>query len=289
MSKTILLAVLLAIMPAAADDDRTAALRDAAAKGQTTQVQKLLDKGMAIDSADKNGRTALMLSAQHGREEVVSLLLSKGANANARDKSGFTAWGLTMFSPSGHASHAAALKALPQPARPRVVVNAGWTPVRLISSCFMNAGELRNGIEKIQLDGTVLDQFQEYAAKSGKDLIEIVHATRRGMNGVLTADGVAPPEATDAVAVVNIQVQPGSGCVSPSDSLQMGIDVRAFRVRDRGLLLGKTFAGGIKGLRTMSVDNPTQYLPVYLRWIKEEIEPIYWAIAEALYRSDLSN
>jgi len=276
------------LLPAApADDTAAVALREAASAGRTVQVKTLLEKGAAIDSADKNGRTALMMAAQHGHAETVGLLISKGADARARDKSGFTAWGLAMFAPSGHGSHEAALKALPQPARPRVVVNAGWTPLRLVSSCFMPAGELTGGIGKVALDRTILEQFQNYAVKSGRNLIEIADAAARGMNTALTADGVAPPEAADAQAVVNIQVQPGAGCSAGKDSLSLEIDVRLFRVRDRGLLLGKTFAGGIKGLRTLAVDNPTQYLPVYLSWIKPEVEPMYWAVAEALYRAEM--
>jgi hypothetical protein len=275
------------LLPSAPADDAAAGLRDAASKGQTAQVKTFLEQGAAVDGADRNGRTALMLAAQQGRADAVRMLLSKGANAGARDKSGYTAWDLAMFSPSGHRSHESALKALPQPPRIRVVVNAGWTPVHLISSCFMPAGELRNGIDKTDLDHTILDQFETFAVKSGKNLIEIVHATPRGMNTVLTADGVAPVEAADAQAVVNLQVQPGAGCSAGKDSLSLEIDVRVFRTRDRGLLLGKTFGGGIKGLRTIPVDNPTQYLPVYLNWIKPEAEPIYWGVAEALYRSEL--
>jgi hypothetical protein len=229
-----------------------------------------------------------MLAAQHGQAETVRLLLSKGANARARDKSGFTAFGLATFSPAGRSSHEAALKALPQPARPRVEVNAGWTPVHLISSCFMSAGELRGGIDRASLDRVILEGFQAAAGARGRHEIEIVRVAARGMNTALQADGVAPVEGADADAVVNIQVQPGAGCVTGKDNLTLGIDVRVFRVRDRGLVLGKPIAGGgIKGLRSIEVDNPAQYMPVYLNWIKPEGEPAYQAVAEALYRTDM--
>ena len=293
IAKSALIGLLLAawwphLLPAQpSGDDQAQALRAAASKGQTAQVKALLEKGVAVDSADKNGRTPLILAAQHGRADVVHLLLSKAANAGARDKSGFTAWGLATFSPAGHQSHQAALKELPQPARPRVAVNAGLTPVRLISSCFTSPGELRIGIDKVALDRIVLEQFQDFTTVSGKNLIEIVHATRRGMNGVLTADGVAPPEAADADAVVYIQVQPVASCSAGKDSLNLEIDVRVFRVRDRGLLFGKTFGGGIKGLPAVSVDNLMQYMPVYLNWIKQERESLYWPTVESLYRAAL--
>jgi len=275
-------------LPAQFAYDPAAPLREAASGGQVARVSALLEKGLPIDGADLNGRTALMLAAQQGRAEVVRLLMSKGANARARDKAGFTAWGLATFSPSGHRSHEAVLKALPQPARPRVEVNTGWTPVHLISSCFMSAGELRSGIERNAFDRLILEQFQNAAAAPGRNEIEIVRATARGMNAVLLADGVAPVEGVDADAVVNIQVQPGAGCAAGKDNLSLGLDVRVFRVRDRSLLLAKSIAaGGIKGLRTIQVDNPAQYTPVYLHWIKPEVDPIYRAVAEALYRTEM--
>ena len=288
LSGLLLVACWSHLLPAAPDDEgAAAALREAASKGREARVEALLKLGVAVDTADKSGHTALMMAAQYGRADMVSLLLSKGAKPGARDKSGYTAWGLATFLPVGHGSHQAALQALPQPARPRVVVNSGWTPVRLVSSCFMAAGELTNGIGKVALDKTILDQFQDFATVSGKKLIDIQQATERGMNGVLTADGVAPPEAAGGETVVNIQVQPGAACSAGRDSLSLEVDVRVFRVRDRALLMGRTFAGGIKGLRSLPVDNATQYLPVYLKWIKEEIEPIYWGVTEALYRSEL--
>ena len=275
-------------MPAQIAGDPAAPLREAASKGQAALVGALLAKGLPIDGADLSGRTALMLAAQQGRAEVVRLLMSKGANARARDNAGFTAWGLATFAPSGHRSHEAALKELPPPPRPRVEVNAGWTPVHLISSCFMSPGELRSGVGRNGFDRLILEQFQNVAAAPGRNQIEIVRATARGMNAVLQADGVAPVEGAEADAVVNIQVQPGAGCAAGKDNLSLGLDVRVFRVRDRSLLLAKSVAaGGIKGLRTMQVDNPAQYPPVYLHWIKSEVEPVYHAVAEALYRTEL--
>jgi len=286
--RSILILALLAALPLSAQTtDKAAALRDAAARGHTDAVENLLADGVSADSADKNGRTALMLAAQHGRVDVITLLLSKGANPNTRDKSGLTAWGYAMFAPAGKGLHHEALDALPTPPRPRVIVNSGWTAVRLVSSCFMTAPELAGGIGKLRLDRLVLDQFEAFATVSGRNLMEIVDSQPRGMNAGFTADAVAPPEASNVPAIVNIQVQPGAACSPPGDSLNLGIDIRVFRLRDRGLLLGKSFAGGLKGLRAQQVDNPTQYVPVYERWIKQSIEEMYWAVVESLYRSDL--
>lgn len=269
-------------------NDPAEPLREAAYSGNTARVAALLAKGLPIDGTDINGRTALMVAAQQGRAETVRLLLSKGAKPGLRDKSGFTAWGLATFSPSGRRDHKAALQALPQPHRPRVVVNAGWTPVHLISSCFMGAGELRSVLDKASFDAEILRQFLGVAAAPGEDHFDILNSVARGMNTALTADGVAKLEAEGADAVVNIQVQPGSGCLAGKDTLSLGIDVRVFRMRDRGLILGKAIAErGIKGLRTVQVDNPAQYLPVFLHWLKPEAEPLYQAVSEALYRTDM--
>jgi hypothetical protein len=152
----------------------------------------------------------------------------------------------------------------------------------------MGAGELRSAVDKASLDAEILRQFLGVAAAPGRDHFEIARSVARSMNTALTADGVATLEAGDADAVVNIQVQPGSGCMAGKDTLSLGIDVRVFRVRDRALLLGKAISGGgIKGLRTMQVDNPSQYLPVFLHWLKPGAEPAYQAVAEALYRADM--
>jgi len=272
-------------LPAAMPDDPGAPLREAASQGQTARVSTWLTSGLPIDAADAGGRTALMLAAQQGRAEVVRLLLSKGANAGARDRRGFTAWGLATFAPSGHRSHEAALKALPQPVRPRVALHAGWTPARLFSSCFMGTGELRGALDRISLDRLILEQFQEAAAARGASQIEIVNATAGGMNTALLADGVAAPESADADAVINVQMQPGAACSAGKDNLSLGIDVRVYRARDRELLLAKSITGGTRFQRTVAVDNPLQYMPVYQRWIKPEAGPLYQAVAEALYRT----
>lgn len=64
---------------------------DAAGKGDAATVQVLLDKGVGIDSADKDGNKALTLAAAMGQADVVKLLLKKHADVNATDRDGQTA------------------------------------------------------------------------------------------------------------------------------------------------------------------------------------------------------
>ena len=73
----------------------------AARKGQTAQVQQLVEQGASVESHDKNGRTALMMAAQHGHADTVRALLAKGARPESRDNDGWTAYGLTLFSSGG--------------------------------------------------------------------------------------------------------------------------------------------------------------------------------------------
>jgi len=76
----------------------SAALRDAAARGQIQEVRAALERGADVNTADELGRTALMLAAFDGHTAIVHLLLSKGAQVNIRDSSGRTA---LMYSSSG--------------------------------------------------------------------------------------------------------------------------------------------------------------------------------------------
>lgn len=68
-------------------------LIDAADRGDTEQVQLLLDQGANINSV-VNGRfpwTPLMHASFHGQEETVKLLLSRGARVDHECLDGFTA------------------------------------------------------------------------------------------------------------------------------------------------------------------------------------------------------
>src|SRR5580692_1300206 len=76
--------------------DQSGGLLAAAAKGETTLVQTLIQAGASLEAADKNGRTPLMLAAQHGHVDTVRALLAAGAKLDARDKSGLTAYSLAL-------------------------------------------------------------------------------------------------------------------------------------------------------------------------------------------------
>ena len=55
------------------------AIVEAAKRGDAILVERLLDKGAAVDSADGTGVTPLWWAAQNGHEAVVKLLQSRGA------------------------------------------------------------------------------------------------------------------------------------------------------------------------------------------------------------------
>jgi ankyrin repeat protein len=76
----------------------SAALRDAAARGNIQGVLEVLGKGADVNTSDELGRTALMLAGFDGHTEIVRLLLRKGAQVDLRDSSGRTA---LMYSSSG--------------------------------------------------------------------------------------------------------------------------------------------------------------------------------------------
>jgi ankyrin repeat protein len=67
-----------------------AALRSAAASGDTIQTTALLNQGAALDARDEHGRTPLMLAVMQGRLDVVRLLLDRGADPNIADSAGRT-------------------------------------------------------------------------------------------------------------------------------------------------------------------------------------------------------
>ncbi len=63
----------------------------AALNGHEETCTLLLDRGAAVDSAEKDGWTPLMVAAQNGHTETCILLLEKGASFNtamerAKDK-----------------------------------------------------------------------------------------------------------------------------------------------------------------------------------------------------------
>src|SRR6185295_3574121 len=103
-----------------------------------------------------------------------------------------------------HTAHDAVLRMLPQPKRLRLVVDAALAPGdAMFSSCFMRPGEMTRHIRQVHPDAMVLEEFQRFAATSGRDLIAIVRAP------------------ADADALLSLQVEPGAACVQQSDKISL--------------------------------------------------------------------
>jgi hypothetical protein len=252
----------------------------AAVKGDTARVIALIKAGAGVEATDKNGRTPLMLAAQHGHADTVRALLAAGAKTDARDKSGFTAYGLALLDPAGRGSHDAALQLLPQPPKYRLAVVAGWSPARVVSSCFQRREQVIQQIGLMKPEESLLRELQAFAKSSGKGLAELAQIDAKGV------EPLRPEPTNDADAIVTLEIEPGSACAGgASDSLTFAIEVQVFRARDRLLLSQKSLGGGLKGMRAQMVDNAAQYKPVYEAWMKPQAGPIYWTVVEALMRS----
>lgn len=244
----------------------------AAKKGKNAQVRALLDRGANLEAKDRDGRTPLMLAAQYGRVETVRLLLAKGAQPGARDRRGWNAYMLALISPAGgvvHTIHDQVLKLLPQPARVRLAVDANWSQGReLFSSCFLRPPELVQHIDALRPDALVREAFQNFAATSGRGLLELVRA---------------PAEAD---ASLSLQVEPGATCVRSGDRLSLLIHARLLRAPGPSPVLEKTFGPGVKtGIRGELASNAAQYAPIYEAWAKSQAGPLYWDVLAALMQA----
>jgi hypothetical protein len=260
--------------------DQSGGLLAAAAKGETNLVQTLIQAGASVESADKNGRTPLMLAAQHGHEDTVRALLAAGAKLDARDKSGLTAFGLALLNPIGHDDREAVLKLLPQHPRFSLAVVAGWSPARLVSSCFQRREQSIQQFGLMRPDESLLRELQAFATSSGKGLAQLVHVDAKAV------ESLEPEPVDDADAIVTLEIEPGAACSGgTADTLTFAIDVKVFRARDRLPILQKSLGGGVRGMRAQTVENAAQYKPVYEAWMKAQAGPIYWAVVEALLKS----
>ena len=61
------------------------ALVDAAARGDTAQVRKLLDAGAPVEQRDTRGRTPVLAATAGNHLATVQLLIQRGADVNAQD------------------------------------------------------------------------------------------------------------------------------------------------------------------------------------------------------------
>jgi hypothetical protein len=260
--------------------DAGADLLAAAAKGDVARITYLLQHGAGMESTDRDGRTPLMLAAQHGAAPAVTALLAAGAKPDARDRSGLTAYGVALFDPAGHADHSGALAALPKPPRARFAAVAGWSPARLVSSCFQARDQIVQRIGLLHPDENLLRELQAFIHASGRGLAELTSVDARNIQPL------RPEAAEEADAIMLLEIEPGSACTGGSgDTLTFEIDLQVYRARDQHLLLRKNLGGGFKGMRSLMVQNATQYEPVFQSWLKPQAGPIYWAALEAVMKS----
>jgi ankyrin repeat protein len=75
-------------------------LAEAASKGRTTTVQKLLDAGASPDARGAGGAPAIVLASKNGYADTVQALVAKNANLESTDATGSTA--LIVASNFGH-------------------------------------------------------------------------------------------------------------------------------------------------------------------------------------------
>jgi ankyrin repeat protein len=79
--------LVLATTAAAAQSsaDKAEALSEAARKGDTAAVRKLLDEGVDVNTKFRYGATALSYACDRGHVDVVKLLIDRGADVNVTD------------------------------------------------------------------------------------------------------------------------------------------------------------------------------------------------------------
>ena len=76
---------------ALASHDSEEAVREAARRGDTMELERLIAQGAAVNARDEAGRTALMLAVMNKHTATAQRLLALGANAAVKDREGFTA------------------------------------------------------------------------------------------------------------------------------------------------------------------------------------------------------
>ena len=94
-------------------DQRSNALRKAAAAGDEALVRAVLDAGAHVDAANEYGQSALHLAAMHGHVPVIAVLRDWGADAALPDNGGATPW--QALAAAGHRDAACALLPPPPP------------------------------------------------------------------------------------------------------------------------------------------------------------------------------
>ena len=72
-------------------DDANDRFFTALKRNDFTEVHKLLNNGIPIDTVDSRGNTGLICAAEHRYQTLVRLMLERGANVNAQNMNGNTA------------------------------------------------------------------------------------------------------------------------------------------------------------------------------------------------------
>src|SRR5262245_40408245 len=78
-------------LPQSTAEIAAATLLQAAEADRADIASYALDKGAAVDTADRQGNTALAVAAKAGAGRVVALLLERGAKVDAAARDGWTA------------------------------------------------------------------------------------------------------------------------------------------------------------------------------------------------------
>lgn len=65
-------------------------LHEALEEGQAEVFRALVEKGIALNLSDRNGKTAVYIAAENNKPELLQVLIAKGANLNQADKNGKT-------------------------------------------------------------------------------------------------------------------------------------------------------------------------------------------------------
>jgi ankyrin repeat protein len=112
-------------------DDSTAGMLRAALIGNTAAVSIFLDRGVAINATDANGRTPLIEAVFGSHIDTVEELLKRGADVNAQDADGWTA--LMEAALKSRADVVRTL--LAHGADARIRNRKGWTALKSTSKC----------------------------------------------------------------------------------------------------------------------------------------------------------
>ena len=84
-SRRLLLALAAAMITPARAADPDADLLRAAARGDATEIRRLIAAGAKVDTRDQRGRTALLLATHRNHVEAARALIAAGADVNAKD------------------------------------------------------------------------------------------------------------------------------------------------------------------------------------------------------------